>query len=78
MLLAVALALALALALAAGWLTAKRASVIAAQHYNCNVGNPGQRLGTRRMVFASRTGSRDTVRDRYLCIAVWRSELLRR
>ena len=30
--------------------------------------------GTRRMVFAPRTGSRDIARDTHLCIAVYRSE----
>jgi Tol biopolymer transport system component len=40
------------------------------QHYKCYVCNLGIRPDTRRMVFASRTGSRDIVHDRYLCIAV--------
>ena len=55
---------------AAGSLTpAKRTTVIPAQHYS-GACNPGKRPDTRKMVFASRTGSRDIVRDRYLCIAV--------
>jgi hypothetical protein len=44
------------------------------QHYKCSGYNPGKYPDTRRMVFASRTGSRDIAHDRYLCIAVWRSE----
>src|SRR5436305_15172870 len=44
------------------------------QHYKCSGCNPGKCPDTRRMEFASRTGSRDIAHDRYLCIAVWRSE----
>src|SRR5262249_59349987 len=40
------------------------------QHYKCSGCNPGKCPATRRMVFASRTGSRDIAHDRYLCIAV--------
>ena len=40
------------------------------QHYKYYVCNLGIRPDTRRMVFASRTGSRDIVHDSYLCIAV--------
>ena len=40
------------------------------QHYKCYVCNLGIHPDTRRMVFASRTGSRDIVHDSYLCIAV--------
>jgi len=40
------------------------------QHYKCCGRNPGKCPDTRRMVFASRTGSRDIAHDRYLCIAV--------
>jgi hypothetical protein len=40
------------------------------QLYKCSGCNPGKRPDTRRMVFASRTGSRDIAHDRYLCIAV--------
>jgi hypothetical protein len=40
------------------------------QHYSCSGCNPGKCPDTRRMVFASRTGSRDIAHDRYLCIAV--------
>ena len=40
------------------------------QHYKCYVCNLDIRPDTRRMVFASRTGSRDIVHDSYLCIAV--------
>ena len=40
------------------------------QHYKCYVYNLGIHPDTRRMVFASRTGSRDIVHDSYLCIAV--------
>jgi hypothetical protein len=40
------------------------------QHYKCYVCNLGIRPDTRRMVFASRIGGRDIVRDSYLCIAV--------
>jgi AraC-like DNA-binding protein len=39
-------------------------------HYKCSGCNPGKCLDTRRMVFASRTGSRDIAHDRYSCIAV--------
>src|SRR5262249_13374796 len=44
------------------------------QHYKCSGCNPGKCPDTRRMVFASRTGSRDIAHDRYFCIAVLRSE----
>jgi hypothetical protein len=40
------------------------------QHYRYSGCNPGKCPDTRRMVFVSRTGSRDIVHDRYLCIAV--------
>ena len=40
------------------------------QHYKCSGCNPGKCPDTRRMVFASRTGSSDIAHDRYLCIAV--------
>jgi hypothetical protein len=40
------------------------------QQYKCCGCNPGKCPDTQRMVFASRTGSRDIVHDRYLCIAV--------
>ena len=40
------------------------------QHYKRYVCNLGIRPDTRRMVFASKTGSRDIVHDSYLCIAV--------
>ena len=40
------------------------------QQYRCCGCNPGKCPDTQRMVFASRTGSRDIVLDRYSCIAV--------
>jgi hypothetical protein len=40
------------------------------QHYKCSGCNPGKCPDTRRMVFASRIGSRDIAHDRYLCTAV--------
>jgi hypothetical protein len=40
------------------------------QHYKCSGCNPGKCPDTRRMVFASRTGSRDIAHDRYLCISL--------
>src|SRR5262245_13087829 len=38
------------------------------QHYKRSGCNPGKCPDTRRMVFASRTGSRDIARDRYLAV----------
>jgi hypothetical protein len=40
------------------------------QHYKCCGCNPGKRPDTRRMVFVSRTGSRDIEHDSYLRIVV--------
>ena len=40
------------------------------QHYRYSGCNPGKCPDTRRMVFASTTGSRDIAHDRYLCISV--------
>ena len=48
------------------------------QHYKCSGCNLGKRPDTRRMVFVSWTGSRDTAHDRCLRIAAWRIEPLRR
>src|SRR5882757_7281747 len=48
------------------------------QHYKCYVCNLGIRPDTRRMVFASRTGSRDIVHDSYLCISERVSQAVRR
>jgi hypothetical protein len=36
----------------------------------CTARNPGKPPDTRRGIFASGTGSRDIVRDRYSCICV--------
>src|SRR5216684_1334916 len=52
--------------------------ILVLNQYKCSGCNPGKCPDTRRMVFASRTGSRDIACDSYLCIAVWRSEPPRR
>jgi hypothetical protein len=39
------------------------------RHYRCHGCNPGKCPDTRRMVFASTTGSRDIAHNRYLCIS---------
>src|SRR5260370_34223126 len=57
---------------AAGALTAAKGApvILVLNQYKCIGCSPGKRPDTGRMVFASRTGSRDIAHDRYLGIDV--------
>jgi hypothetical protein len=49
-------------------------SVIPGMYRKCSGRNPGERLDTQKMVFASRKSRRDISRDRHPCIAAWQCQ----